>query len=150
MIKPVITWIVVADGARARAFENRGPGKGLAPIDGFAFEQEHLRDQDIEADRPGRSFSSVGQGRSAIEPTTDPAAYREMGFAKRLARQLRQRFDQGGFDRLIIAADPTALGNLRSELDPELNKAIVAEVPRDLTKVPLADLPRHFDGMLAV
>jgi len=26
----------------------------------------------------------------------------------------------------------------------------VAEVPKDLTNVPLPDLPRHFDGMLAV
>ena len=63
---------------------------------------------------------------------------------------MRQRFEEGGFDRLIIAADPTALGNLRGALDAELDKAIVAEVPKDLTNVPLPDLPRHFDGMLAV
>jgi len=149
-MKPTVTWIVVADGARARAFENRGPGKGLVPVGGFNFNEPHLRDRDIEADKPGRAFSSVGHGRSAIEPETDPSDYREAAFAKKLADQLRDRFENGAFDRLILAADPTALGNLRDALTAELDKTIMAELPKDLTRVPLGDLPKHFDGMLAI
>jgi protein required for attachment to host cells len=149
-MKPTVTWIVVADGARARAFENRGPGKGLVPISGFNLDEPHLRDRDIEADKPGRAYSSVGYGRSAMEPPTDPSDYREAIFARKLAGMLRARFENGAFDRLILAADPTALGNLREALNAELDKTIMAELPKDLTKVPLNDLPKHFDGMLAI
>ena len=84
-MKPIVTWIVVADGGRMRIFENDGPGKGLAQVKGLAVEDEHLTDQDIEADRPGRSFASVGHGRSAIEPHTDPVEFRETAFAGRIA-----------------------------------------------------------------
>src|SRR5437870_3140521 len=70
-MKPIITWVVVADGGKLRIFENRGPGKGLIPVQGLNREDVHLRDKDIEADRPGRSYSSLGRGRSSMEPQTD-------------------------------------------------------------------------------
>ena len=71
-MKPVVTWVVVADGTQARVFENAGPGKGLHPVDGLRLEIEPLQASEIMADKPGRSFSSVGSGRSAMEYTSDP------------------------------------------------------------------------------
>jgi protein required for attachment to host cells len=149
-MKPIITWVVVADGAEARVLENRGPGKGLVPVKGLHFSQPRLRAQDIVTDRPGRSFSSVGHGRSAVEPHTDPVAYLEHGFAKRVAEALKAAHSEGAFDRLIIAAEPVSLGNLREVLCDAVDKTVMAELPKDLTKVPLADLPRHFEDILAV
>jgi protein required for attachment to host cells len=149
-MKPVITWILVADGAQARVLENRGPGKGLTQVKGLAFEDAHLRARDINADRPGRSISSVGSGRSAIEPPTDPVAYREAAFVRSLAEVLEERHEHGAYSRLIIAADPTALGTIREALCPQVRKAILAEMPKDLTNVPTSDMDRHFADMLAV
>jgi protein required for attachment to host cells len=42
------------------------------------------------------------------------------------------------------------LGSLRRALGAALDSSIVAEVPKDLTKVPLAALGQHFDKLLAV
>ena len=149
-MKPIVTWIVVADGGRMRIFENDGPGKGLAQVKGLAVEDEHLTDQDIEADRPGRSFASVGHGRSAIEPHTDPVEFRETAFAGRIAHLLDAKLAAGAFDRLIIAAAPTALGSLRAALSEAVGKTVTGELPKDLTKTPTNDLASHFDGLIAL
>jgi len=148
-MKPTITWIVAADGGRARIFEHRGPGKGLVPIPGLSFEDAHLRTQDINTDRPGRTNSSQGRG-SAMDPQTDAAEQRELAFAALVAATLKAKFGEHAFERLIIAADPTTLGSLRRALGAALDSSIVAEVPKDLTKVPLAALGQHFDKLLAV
>ena len=33
-MKPTTTWILIADGARARLFANHGPGKGVEAVEG--------------------------------------------------------------------------------------------------------------------
>ncbi len=149
-MKSIVTWIVVADGGRMSVFENDGPGKGLTPVKGLHSEDQHLRDQDIEADRPGRSFASAGHARSAIEPHTDPVEYREAAFAHKVAEVLDARLAAGDYQRLIIAAAPTALGQLRSALSAPVSKAVVGELHKDLTKTPIAELPQHFDGLLVL
>ena len=47
-------------------------------------------------------------------------------------------------------AEPAALGRIRAAMSTDLGKAVTAEVPKDLTKVPLADLPKHFADVLAL
>ena len=69
-MKKIITWILIADGTQARVLEHTGPGKGLVTIKGLDWSIPPLQTQDINADRPGRSHSSVGSGRSAMEPKT--------------------------------------------------------------------------------
>ncbi|MDR3474633.1 MAG: host attachment protein [Devosia sp.] len=149
-MKPIVTWIVAADSGRVRVFENRGPGKGLVPVKGMTLEDPHQYARDTESDRLGRSYASVGHGRSAIEPRTPPAEHEEQAFAKRLADLLEAKWTEGAFNRLIIAAEPTALGNIRGALCEAVDKAVTAELHKDLTKLPLADLPRHFEGILAL
>lgn len=150
-MKPIVTWILIADGAEARIYANDGPGKGLHPVDGMHFSQEHLSTRDIMADRPGRSISSAGSGgRSAMEYSSDPVDVRERRFVTELAGILDKHHRQGDFERLIIAAAPSALGDLRPALGKELSRAIVGELPKDLTNVPMHDLESHFDKLLAV
>ena len=56
----------------------------------------------------------------------------------------------GAFDRLIIAAAPTALGSLRAALSEAVGKTVTGELPKDLTKTPTNDLASHFDGLIAL
>ena len=64
-MKKTVTWILIADGTQARVVEHAGPGKGLTTVKGLDWSIPPLQPQDINADRPGRSHSSVGHGRSA-------------------------------------------------------------------------------------
>jgi protein required for attachment to host cells len=149
-MKPVVTWVVVADGTQARVFENAGPGKGLHPGDGLSREIEPQQASEIMADRPGRSISSVGSGRSAMEYTSDPVEVREARFVRGIADMLEEKRADGAFNRLILAAAPNALGDMRKAMTPAVKETLMAELPKDLTNLPKPELDRHFASMLAI
>jgi len=148
-MKKTVTWVLIADGAQARVLENTGPGKGLKQVDGLDFAQDALQAQEIVTDKPGRSHSSVGSGRSAMEPKTDPVAYRETEFVKSLADMLNREQQKGTFDRLVIAAAPIALGDIRKAISAGVKKVLIAELNKDLTNLPTAQLDQHFEGIIA-
>ena len=145
------TWVVVADGARAFIVANRGPGTGLSPVPGTAREQEIPKTTDLGSDKPGRSFTSAGPGsRSSMEYSSDPVQVRERKFVEKLADVLNAKQQEGKFDRLVIAAAPAALGDIRPALSDRVKETILAEMPKDLTNIPVPKLAEHFDGLLAV
>jgi protein required for attachment to host cells len=146
-MKKTVTWVLIADGAQARVYENTGPGKGLALVDGLDWAQDTLQAQDINSDKPGRSHTSVG--RSGMDPKTDPVEHRETEFVKSVAAMLERKQQSGAFDRLVIAAAPIALGDLRKALGSNVKKTVVAELNKDLTNVPTAQLNQHLDGIIA-
>lgn len=147
-MKKTTTWILIADGTQARVLEHTGPGKGLANVKGLDWSIPPLQSQDIDTDRPGRAHSTVG--RSAMEPKTDPAQHREAEFVRNIAGALDEKARAGAFDRLIVAAAPIALGQLRKVLSDHVRKAIVAELDKDLTNLPTPQLAKHLDGIIAV
>ena len=149
-MKKTVTWILIADGTQARVLENTGPGKGLRQVDGLDFAIDPLMAQDIVTDKPGRGQSSAGGGRSAMEPRTDPVEHREMVFVKSLAQMLDRKQQEGEFDRLVIAAAPIALGEIRRAISPAVKKTILAELDKDLTNLPTPSIDRHLDGIIAV
>lgn len=149
-MKHKTTWILIADGARARVLSHTGTGKGLDEVEGFEFAAERLRTQDIMADKPGRSFSSAGSKRSAMQPQTDPVDKREADFVRELAEMLDKQLRKNAFDRLIIAAAPKALGDIRKSLSPQVQTKILAELSKNLTSIPNDDIEKHFEDVLAV
>lgn len=149
-MKKTVTWILIADGTQARVLENSGPGKGLSSVKDLDWSITPLQTQDINADRPGRSFASHGSARSAMEPRTDPAQHREAEFVRGVAAELDRKAQSGAYDRLVIAAAPIALGNLRKVLSDHVRKTVVAELDKDLTNLPTPQLDKHLDGILAV
>ena len=148
-MKAKVTWILIADGATAKVFEHR-PGEGFTAVDDLMFEQEPLKAGEIMADRPGRSYSSGSDGRSAMEYSSDPVAVRERRFVERVAEELERKHQQKAFDQLIIAAAPTALGDIRPVLSKELKSTIIAELPKDLTNIPTPKLEQHFADILTI
>lgn len=143
-MKKTVTWILIADGAQGRVLENTGPGKGLKQVEGLQWSNEPLRAKDILSDRPGS-----GSGGGSMASRNDPVEQREQEFVKSLAAELDQHHQRGAFDRLIIAAAPIALGDIRKAISPAVKKTIVAELNKDLTNLPTAQLDQHFDGIIA-
>ena len=77
-------------------------------------------------------------------------AVRERRFVVNVAEELERKHQQHAFDQLIVAAAPTASGDLRPVFSKGLRDSIVAELPKDLTNLPTAQLGQHFDGLLAM
>jgi protein required for attachment to host cells len=77
-------------------------------------------------------------------------AVRERRFVESVAEELEKHLQKGEFERLIVAAAPTALGDLRPAFSKNLKETIVAELPKDLTNIPTAKLEEHFADILPV
>ena len=87
-MKWTATWIVVADGARAKIYVNDGPGKGIQPVQGAEYAAELAATHELGSDRPGRTAASVGAARHAIEPRIDWHRQQKQQFVKALAKVL--------------------------------------------------------------
>ncbi|MDF2766517.1 MAG: host attachment protein [Rhodospirillales bacterium] len=143
------TWILIADGARARVLAQE---KDFAPLEP-AFEDEEItgtraQSKEIASDRPGRSFDSGGEGGHAMEPPTDPQRYAKFEFARDLAERLEDAVHRGRFARLMLIAAPKTLGDLRELLPESVKAKVVAEIDKDLTKVPRPELGKHLGEVL--
>ena len=149
-MKRIVTWVVIADGQRARILANEGPGKGLQLVPGGELEGDDRQGRDIQADRPGRTFDSAGQGRHAKEPHTDPRQVVEEAFLRRVLDHVAAAANRNAFERLVLVAEPRALGFLRKHLTTPLKQKLAADLPKDLTKVALADLGGHLEPVLRV
>ncbi len=149
-MKPTTTWILIADGARARIFANHGPGKGIEAVEGGEFDADHRPDHEIVSDKAGRTFESVGATRHAIQPHHDPHRELKRAFSERLAAMLDEQLAEKAYDRVILVAPPVTLGDLRAALSAHVKAAVYAELDKDLTKTPTAELPQHLGAVLAV
>jgi protein required for attachment to host cells len=142
------TYVLIADGARARLFVVESGTPGLKPALGQEFIGTNLPSRQIGSDRPGRSFDSAGSGRHAMEPPTDPHRHAERVFAQEVAGILEDARQRNEFQHLIVIAPPKALGDLRAEFSAALRDRVTAELHKDLTKVPVHDLPSHLAEVL--
>lgn len=149
-MKPIRTWIVLADGARARILLNSGPGKGLQQLEGELFTNPLPPSREINSDRPGRSFNSTGAVRHAMEPGIDPHRQRKLDFLRKVASYLDRACQRNEFDRLIIIAPPTAMGDIRSGISGAVRDRIHAEMPLDLVDHPNDSVKDHVAKVLAV
>jgi protein required for attachment to host cells len=145
-MKPTITWVIVADASSAQVFVNHGPGKGLEQRHDLVWKAEAPVDY---ADRAGMAHSSHGHGSSGMT-RHDPRALAEAAFARDVAAHLAEHHDHSDYDRLLLVAAPHMLGKLRGVLDDKVRDSVVGEVDKDLTKIPVHDLPSHLADVLAV
>jgi protein required for attachment to host cells len=142
MAKPRIkhnTWVVVADGGRALIMRNDGDAE--APqLTVLRKHSEHVpRTREQGSDKPGRTNASVGVNRSAMEQT-DWHQQAEDNLMREVAEGLLADLRRQEFSSLILAAAPVALGTLRRAMSDEVKSKIVAEVDKDLTKMPVPEI----------
>lgn len=125
------TWIVIADGAKARILQNTGRMEGVHQLPDSEFHDSHPPSREIMSERQPRVHESVGAARHAIELRTDPHEYRKQQFLMRLAEHLERAWQHGDFEKLIVVAPATALGELRKQFSPSLHKCLLAEIAHD-------------------
>lgn len=145
-MKPVVTWIVLANARRAYVVANRGPGKGLAAVEGNLW---HAEPASEHADRAGVGHSIAGPGVTAVEQG-DSQHYADTKFAKEIVAHLAKALSRQRFDRLVIVAGPHMLGLMRDALTGPLNDVLIAEVSKDLSALPIERLETHLGDVIAV
>jgi len=138
-------WVVVCDGAKALILENAGDMKipNLKTIKVLA--QKDLPTHALGSDAPGRTSSSVGNARSAVEQT-DWHDLSERAFLVHVAQHLDSAITAGQAKSLIMVAPPRALGMIRPAYSQTLKGAVRAEVDKDFVKMPVHEIARRLTG----
>ena len=142
------TWLLIADGARARLLTVEGHGRTLHVVEKLQLHADHRPTHELVRDRTARVYEAHGSARHAVESKSDPHRELKRDFAQEVAVVLDQSLADGDFDRLVVAAAPVTLGDLRKAMSPGVKAKVLAEVAKDLTKIPDADVPRHIEDLI--
>lgn len=127
-----VTWIVVAESSRARIY---GAGKTdgeLVELADLAHPESRLHEQEMTADLPGRAHDRHGEGRHALEDSTDVKVHEAERFAQQIGLLLNIGCTESHFQKLVLAAPPKFLGMLRKQLSNETLKTVTQEVDKNL------------------
>jgi protein required for attachment to host cells len=142
---PEGAWVVVCDGRKALILENIGdadyPDLRMRDVD----KQEHPSTSELGTDRPGRSHQSVGSHRSAMEET-DLHDQAEEAFLADLVHRLDAALLSKEAKDLVIVAPPRALGALRKTYSDHIRTALIVEIDKDLTTMPVNQIEKHLIG----
>ena len=149
-MKKTKTWILVADGARARIFRNDWPDRGLHRAFANDFGAPRAPDRAYGADKPGRALRGPDGGRQGIAPTVDWHRYEKARFARDMADLLNRHAARRSFDRLVLVAPPAVLGDLRKCLAKPALNAVTAEVGKDLTHLRRWEIPKRLEGVMVL
>lgn len=130
--------VLVTDGGRAIVFRNAGE-VGQPRLEQFkAYHHDNPPTREQGTDKPPRSNNLTGN-RATIEQT-DFHQQAEDRFVKDIAEDMAKDLAGGEFTELVVVAPPVALGVYRKAASPELQKATVMEINKDLTKHSAADV----------
>ena len=146
--KVTTTWVLLADGAHAKAYATAGALEALDPTPCYETSASRERTRDLVSDRPGRFPAGGTGGHHAMEPRTDPHRHHEETFIKSVAAAIGAAAERNAFDRLVLVAPPRALGDLRRELPKRALERVVAELDRDLVQLSAGDVARHLAGIV--
>ena len=137
------TWIITANRSSASLFESDWPGKSMRRIQDIPHIQGRMQNKDIDADKPGRSFDSIGQGRHAMSTEQEPTEHIAQKFALDLAELLKKGRVTHAYDKLVLMAEPKFLGILRAALDANTAALVVQTVNKELLNVKEEDLAKY-------
>lgn len=148
-MKPKKTWLLVADGQRARVYRYFGPERPLEAEGDLGFERPGAPSRGIRTDKAGRMQPGRGAGSADFAPRADAHDQEEERFLDMVAAEVGGAVEAGGCDEIILAAPPRALGHLRRILPPMMLKRIRAEIDKDFTKTDAAKLAPLIAGHLS-
>ncbi|PWK89672.1 host attachment protein [Fulvimonas soli] len=142
------TWILVADGARARVIECNARNGVWNEVACFDNPEGRLPGRSLTRDRPPRAAESVGSARHAIEPHTTPREKSAGNFARLLGDALARGLEERRYEKLVLVAPPRFLGALHEHIGAPLMQHVTGEVRRNLTTLPTAELRERLPSRL--
>jgi len=143
---PHDAYVFVGDGRKALFLRNDGDEKFLFLKTEQVFIDNNPPTHEQGTDPAGRTFKRAGTNqRSAVE-TTDWHELEEHAFAGRVAEALERVVRDRNVKSLIVVAPPRTLADLRQAFHADVKARIVAEINKDLTKMPVSAIEQHLQA----
>src|SRR3954462_12737702 len=127
------TWIIAADSSRARILQVTDRDEHLDEIDDLLNPEGRVHDRELIADAHPRFHGAGASGPGSDREETSATEHATELFAKRVGEYLDKARTAHRYDRLHVIAPPKFLGQLRKELDKEVQKLVADELPKDLS-----------------
>lgn len=127
------TWVVVANGERARIFEVEKFGQ-LKEIDTLIHPKSKLSNEELTRDSLGRTTELHKKVSNTYQPATMPKEKELIAFAKQVATHLDLCRNTNKFSKLFLIVDPHFLGLLRKNFGKNTLSSIEGEITKDLTE----------------
>lgn len=140
------TWIVIADGSRARLFEQMHAAGPWRELRAWVNPASRLRTESLAFDQLGRA-SKGHPGATSYVPRTTPRQREHRRFAHELSRHLDLGVRAGQCDSLVLIASNTLLGELRQALPAQAAKRVRWSAPVDLTSFSGRELQARFEAL---
>jgi protein required for attachment to host cells len=140
------TWILVADGSRARLFEQERPRRRLRQIQAWVHPQTRLRAESLAYDDLGRA-SKGHAGTVSFSPRTSLKDREHQRFAHALVQALDEGVRGGRCDALVLIASNSMLGLIRQALPTQAAKRVLWSAPVDLTRLDGRELEARIDEL---
>jgi len=138
---PHDSFVLVADGKKSLFFRNEGDGD----FPNFRVEDKEVRDNPAHheqaSDTAGMSMKTK-DGRGGSMEEVDFHQQQEDRFAADTAAMLKARALSNDYEALVVVAPPRTLGELRKHYHKEVEKRLIAEVPKDLVNVPVPEIEK--------
>ncbi len=143
--RPPRIWIVVADKGIARVFSKvEGSLESIAEAVPDASVGSGVNNKTI-----GRTASAGGGfAHHKLEPHTEEGRLESAHFARDIINWLGKAEEVSAFDKLVLIAAPRMLGDLRKNMNKQLQRHILAEIDKDLTKLSERDLKSALDEIV--
>jgi len=147
------TWIIAADESRARVLQVGRPNEKLIEIDNMVNPTARQHERDLRSDSEPRFDGHGGVGKPGMAPTGGTASDRETQgaidhsvtvFARDVARYLAKARIDRRYDKLVLVAPPKFLGALRKQLDKDVARMVVEEIPKEVSGLKTHDLTAYF------
>ncbi len=137
-------WLVVANAARARVFEDAAEGEPLRTVADLVHTQSRQKGAELATDRPGHvEGQGHGLGSASYVPRTDAREREHDRFAREVAALLNHGIADGSCAALVLVASNPFLGQLKSHLGAQAAKAVLRTVASDYTMLPDDEIARR-------
>lgn len=137
------TWVLVADGAKARLFAIAEKDNSIVEIEDRLNPEGTASGRELSRDRPPSTHDRFGHGRHNIEPHT---GLRQKS-AEVFARELNDALERGRLDhryrKVVLIAPAHFLGTLNAALNKHVHACVIAELPKNLTQADAQTILAH-------
>jgi len=140
---PHDAFVFIGDGRKALFLRNAGDEKFLNLKTERVILDENPPTHEQGTDRPGRAFKRAATNLRSGMDNTDWHELEEHRFAQRVAAALEQLIRTRNVKALVVAAPPRTLADLRQAFHADVKGRIIAEIDKDLTKHPVAEIENH-------
>jgi protein required for attachment to host cells len=138
---PHDSFVLVADGRKSLFFRNEGD----ADFPNLIVEEKETHPNPAHheqaSDLAGQSARTM-DGRGGSMGEVDFHQLEEDRFAAEIAATLKERALRNDYEALVVVAPPRTLGELRKHYHKEVEKRLVAELPKDIVNLPVPEIEK--------